>query len=183
MEYFNYVRISVKFSLIEHFFTLPILGTYYYQVLLFLLFLIVKIFFNKIFNLLHKAIRLLRIRRGFTKLNARNRSISPRNIIFISELSQICNTRISIQERDANGINSFQSQCLTSALTSFIRFAEQKWIRASCSGCQRDPSETLSLALPKSSFPRSFYGGCLAGAEIFPNQHFSVYAAFLRRMV
>lgn len=60
---------------------------------------------------------------------------------------------------DANGINSFQSQCLTSALTSFIRFAEQKWIRASCSGCQRDPLETLSLALSKSSFSDRFTRG------------------------
>jgi len=50
------------------------------------------------------------------KSNVKNRSIFLRNTIFISEISQICNTRISIQERDANGINSFRSQCLTSAL-------------------------------------------------------------------
>lgn len=104
-------------------------------------------------------------------------NIFLRNIIFIFEISQICNSRISIQERDANGINSFQSQCLTSAFTSFIRFAEQKWRRALCMGCQRDPSEMLSLALSKVEFLRAFYWRCPARAEIFLNEHFSVYVA------
>lgn len=41
------------------------------------------------------------------------------------------------RDRTANDINILQSRRLTSALTSFIRFIEQKWIRASCSACQR----------------------------------------------
>lgn len=133
------------------------------------LFLIVRIF-QRNFQFIRQGRALMRMRKRLQ----RNRSIFPR-IIFISEISQICNTRISIRERDANGINSFQSQCLTSALTSFIRLAKQKWIRASCSGCERDPSGTLSPALPKSSFADRFTRGVpLARARtLSPNEHFS----------
>lgn len=135
--------------------------------------------FNEIFNLslIDKVARL-------------ETEAFPLAASFLSpRISQICDTRINIRERDSNGINSFQSQCLTSALTSFIRFAEQKWIRASCSACQRDPSGTLSPGLgPKSSSPgRSARGKFplarkLLLTNIFPFTPLSFAARFQRNI-
>lgn len=94
---------------------------------------------------------------------------------------------IVYRDRDANGINFFQSRRLTSTRMSFIAwFTEQKWIRA-VQFVFRLSTRSLRAEMPRLSPRRDRISLIVlreasARAEISPNEHFSVYARTLTHL-